>query len=302
MGYYRNALSDIDQGAEVKLLGIGEEFIGRWRRIMSQFHDLWVRYHWFQLIGSLLFTVVSVIAIYVALAHTIGKIVDQRLTIGDLAIFAGAAAQLRLLVARCAELVASLRWQVLYAGRLRDFLAIEPPQNRRGTRRLSQLQGRVEFCDVSFRYPGADELTLRNVTFSLEPGETVALVGENGSGKTTIAKLIAGFYQPESGAILFDGRDVAELNPKDLESQIACVFQHFGRYQASAADNIALGNWERLAGDRDAIESVGRRAQVSRPNLPNARGVRHVTRSTIRFVSTVSRTVAATGDCETARP
>jgi len=120
----------------------------------------------------------------------------------------------------------------------------------------------VEFRDVHFSYPGARKPVLKGLSFSIEPGETVALVGKNGAGKSTVAKLIAGFYQPDRGTILYDDRDANLLNAAELQLQIACLFQHFGHYIATAAANIAFGDWQRLIGDRAAIESVAKRTGV----------------------------------------
>ena len=90
----------------------------------------------------------------------------------------------------------------------------------------------------------------------------MALVGENGSGKTTLAKLIAGLYTPDRGRILLDGRDITEIDPGSLHRQIAFIFQSFSRYEATAADNIAYGDWEHILGDRTRVEEIARAAGV----------------------------------------
>jgi ATP-binding cassette subfamily B protein len=88
----------------------------------------------------------------------------------------------------------------------------------------------------------------------------VALVGENGAGKTTLVKLIARLYDPDGGCILLDGVDLRELSTDALYEQIAFVFQSFGRYEATAGDNIAYGDWRRLMSDRKRVEEIARRA------------------------------------------
>ena len=124
------------------------------------------------------------------------------------------------------------------------------------------LAGGIAFRDVSFTYPGADKPTLKDLSFTIEPGETVALVGDNGAGKTTIAKLIAGLHRPTGGAVLFDGVDARDIDVGHLRREVTCLFQHFGRYAASAADNIAFGDWERLLDDDAGIEAAARAAGV----------------------------------------
>ena len=90
----------------------------------------------------------------------------------------------------------------------------------------------------------------------------MALVGDNGAGKSTIAKLIARLYDPCSGTVLFDGIDAREFDPGHLRQQVTCLNQEFGRYAASAADSVAFGDWERLVGDEAALEAVAHAAGV----------------------------------------
>jgi ATP-binding cassette subfamily B protein len=100
----------------------------------------------------------------------------------------------------------------------------------------------IEFRHVCFAYAGASELVLRNVSFRIKPGERIALVGENGAGKTTIIKLLTRLYDPTGGQILIDGVDLREFDPNELRSIITAVFQDFTKYDLSAADNIGFGD------------------------------------------------------------
>ena len=98
---------------------------------------------------------------------------------------------------------------------------------------------------VSFTYPGRAEPSVREVSLEIRRGEVVALVGENGSGKTTMAKLLAGLYAPDSGKVSWDGLDVATCDQDQLRRSVAVIFQDFVKYHLSAGDNIALGRHER---------------------------------------------------------
>ena len=93
-------------------------------------------------------------------------------------------------------------------------------------------------------------------------GETIALVGKNGAGKSTIVKLLGRLYDPQSGQILIDGVDVREYDPNELRSQFGMMFQDYAMYQLPVAENIGVGNVERLL-DRDAIESAATRGGAS---------------------------------------
>jgi ATP-binding cassette subfamily B protein len=120
----------------------------------------------------------------------------------------------------------------------------------------------VELRNVSFTYAGAPRPALAAISLRIARGETIALVGENGAGKTTLVKLIARLYDPDEGCVLFGGIDVRALPRDELHQRIAFVLQGFGRYEASAADNIAYGDWRRLLSDREGVQRVARTAGV----------------------------------------
>jgi ATP-binding cassette subfamily B protein len=104
-----------------------------------------------------------------------------------------------------------------------------------------------EFRNVSFHYPGNPRMVLKNVSFTLSPGERIALVGENGQGKTTIVKLMTRLYEPTEGQILLDGKDLRDYDLETVWNEIGVIFQDFMRYEMTASANIAMG---RVA-DRD---------------------------------------------------
>ena len=114
---------------------------------------------------------------------------------------------------------------------------------------------RVEVANVSFTYPGADEPALRSVSLSLDHGEVVALVGDNGSGKTTLANVLGLLYRPEDGEVRWDGVAIDSASAAARRRAIAVIFQDFGQYWLSAADNIALGDLTRRD-DRAAIAAA----------------------------------------------
>jgi ABC-type multidrug transport system fused ATPase/permease subunit len=112
---------------------------------------------------------------------------------------------------------------------------------------------RLEFDHVSFKYPGKKDWALQDFTLTLEAGEKLALVGENGAGKSTFIKLLLRLYDPTEGSIRYGGVDLRDLDVVDLRARMGAVFQDFVRYQFTAAENVGLGHPERLE-DRAAIE------------------------------------------------
>lgn len=120
-------------------------------------------------------------------------------------------------------------------------LVDEQPEADNGNRLLENVEGRVSFDAVSFRYPAMDNDALKPISFEMEPGSTVALVGHSGGGKTTIANLIPRFYTPTGGRILIDGIDIQELSLISLRRQISYVGQDSVLFDDSVAANIAYG-------------------------------------------------------------
>lgn len=112
---------------------------------------------------------------------------------------------------------------------------------------------------LSFTYPSATSPALDGLTFDIAAGEVIAIVGHNGSGKTTLAKLLCGLYEPDAGSVSWDGRPVSELTVDGGLSEVGVVFQDFGRYWFSAADNIGIGDVDRV-GDRDGVLAAAREA------------------------------------------
>ena len=101
---------------------------------------------------------------------------------------------------------------------------------------------KIEFCDVSFRYPGSDHDTIKHFSATIDRGETVVLVGLNGAGKTTLIKLLTRLYDPTDGKILLDGRDIREYDTAALYKIYGIIFQDFGKYAVSVAENIAMSD------------------------------------------------------------
>lgn len=103
----------------------------------------------------------------------------------------------------------------------------------------------VEFQNVSFRYPGTQRDVIKNVSVTLNPGETVVLVGLNGAGKTTLIKLLTRLYDPTEGRILLDGHDLRDYDPAELYKIFGIIFQDFGKYAVTVSENIAFGQIEK---------------------------------------------------------
>jgi ATP-binding cassette subfamily B protein len=116
-----------------------------------------------------------------------------------------------------------------------------------------------EFRNVSFRYPGSSRMVLQGFNFHLHPGERIALIGENGEGKTTIVKLLTRLYDPAEGQILLDGIDLREYDLEDLYREIGVIFQDFMRYEMTAQENIGVGLIDQV-GNLPRLEQSARKS------------------------------------------
>ncbi len=116
-----------------------------------------------------------------------------------------------------------------------------PTEYDPGTQKIARAQGKIEFKNVSFRYPGKEEWVLRNISFTVEPGQTVALVGKSGGGKSTLVSLLARFYLPTEGEILLDDISIDRLVLADVRRQFSLVSQQLDLFDDTIANNIAYG-------------------------------------------------------------
>ena len=137
-----------------------------------------------------------------------------------------------------------------------------PPESDEGSARPAQVEGKVEFRAIDFKYPSAQANAISDVSFSIEPGQTVAVVGRSGSGKSTLVKLLARFYLPTSGEILLDGQNVKDIALAHYREQLAFVPQNITIFSDSVAGNIALGAMN--DSERKAIENAAEQAQAAR--------------------------------------
>ena len=246
---------------EVKLFGLGGYFIERYRLIAKAFYDsqrtqLVRRYMTGFVLGNLSTIVTSLTYLYVALQAITG-----RLTLGHLTAYTQAATSVQNSIQSILSGFSGMYEHNLYLNNLYELLAREPsmPVAAKPAAVPVPLRGEITFDNVTFAYPGAETAALQALSFTVKAGETLAVVGRNGAGKTTLFKLICRLYDPGEGRILIDGIDLRDFEPAELRRQIGAMFQDYVDYQATAAENIGLGNVPEI-GDRDAVVSASKQA------------------------------------------
>jgi ATP-binding cassette subfamily B protein len=205
------------------------------------------------LIGAMLVAGVLLVLVQAA--------VDGRITVADAAIAVVALQQLTSRLRSAASATGSLRQSTFFLDEFERFQSLAGEETASGGAPEDMTPGHLVVDHVSFRYPGTETLVLDDVSFEVRPREIVALVGVSGGGKSTLAHLVAGLYQPTTGWITFDGTDIASIPRAEYWQSLAVVFQDFVRYQLTARENIAMSDYPRIE-DQTGIEAAARRAGI----------------------------------------
>jgi ATP-binding cassette subfamily B protein len=240
--YLETVLAREDHAKEVKLFGLGERFLQRYRAI---FHKLYREDRALSIRRDSWGFALSLLAtgtLYAAYGWIAWSAAHGRITLGQMTMYLLLFRQGQGAVSAILSAVGGMYEDNLYLSTLYEYLDTPvPPRIGKAVHGPNPADG-IRFEQVTFRYPGASEPTLNDVTLHLPPGRSLALVGENGSGKTTLVKLLTHLYEPDSGRILFEGRDVREWDERALRERIGVIFQDFARYQLPVGENVGAGD------------------------------------------------------------
>jgi ATP-binding cassette, subfamily C, bacterial LapB len=224
----------------VKATGAGPLLARRWAKAVDQHSASSLRQRLVASIGITTATSAGTISYAGVVVVGVGLIATQDLTMGGLIACSILAGRAVAPLAQISQLLSRLTSTRTAYRQLNDLMNL-PPEGPVGEGiKLSALKGRVEFRNVSFRYPGAPEKTLESISFTVEPGEHVALLGRVGSGKSTIARLVMGLYPPEEGLVMVDGTDIRQLAPSDLRRNMGVALQESVLLSGTVRDNIGL--------------------------------------------------------------
>jgi ATP-binding cassette subfamily B protein len=251
LDYLRYVGASDKTAKEVQMFGLAPWLTERYRDLSQRFYEenrnLSIR----RGVVSALLSILGTVGYYAAYVVILIRAVKGDITIGTLTFLAASFGRGRDVIQNILLSASNVAEQALYLRDLFVFLemrpTIESPPNARAV--PAKIQSGFVFEDVGFRYPDSERWAIRNVTFALRPSERVALVGENGAGKTTITKLLARLYDPTEGRITLDGVDLKEYDLVSLRHAIGVIFQDFVRYDMRFDENIGVGEIDSVRGD-----------------------------------------------------
>jgi ATP-binding cassette subfamily B protein len=261
LDYLRQVGGSKEAAKELKLFGLSKFLTQRFTKLSDGIYEENVALSRRKLIAGAFLSVIAFMGYYSAYAFVIWRTVTGAYTLGLWYLLSGAILQASSNIQQIFSTVSGIADQALFLTDLLAFFDMQPtirskPDARPAPRPI--VRG-FEFRNVSFRYPGSSRLVLDGLNFHLRPGERVALIGENGEGKTTIVKLITRLYDPTEGHVLLDGVDLKEYRLEDLYREIGVIFQDFMRYEMTARENIAVGRIEEID-DLALLEAAARKS------------------------------------------
>lgn len=267
--YLEGALTTEATAREARLFGATRWLIERFREVHMEFQREEISLSRGRSGWSTVAALAASGVFYGAYVFIVREAVAGHMTLGAMTLYLVVFRQGQSSLGAMLSALARVYEDNLYMGVLFEFLAVveDEPDVPLTQSEVDPTPPEVRFEKVSFGYPGAEREVLKDIDLVLRPGETVALVGRNGAGKTTVVKLLLGLHRPTRGKILVDGVDAATLHPAELRRRVGVILQDFARWQFSAADNVGIG-WLPSIDDRGAIEravdDAGARAVVER--------------------------------------
>ena len=265
--YLEYVLANDEHAKEVKLFGLGPLLLGRYKRLAETFYEDDRRLALRRALWGYGLSLLSTAVFYGCYALIVAATVRGRLTLGEMTLYLVAFRQGQQSFQSILSAFGSMYEDTLYMTNLFDYFAIQTDAPRAvGPVGAVRDEEGVRFEGVGFKYPGGDKWALRNIDVFVPKGQSLALVGENGAGKTTFIKLLAGLYEPTEGRVLLDGRDIRTWDETKLRARIGVIFQDFNEYQLALRENVGFGSVEHVDDDLRvgrAVEQGGAKELVA---------------------------------------
>lgn len=243
MYYYNRILTGFPFAKELRLFGFADYFRTLFHQTQDELYDSKLKVRRTELRKGIVAQLFAVILIFSTLAIVVRLSMQGLLPVGTVVLFLFAFQRGYSVINDLFRSVSQLAEDNVYLKDVVDFLQPDTTDSNPTTQPAPfSLHREIRFENVSFRYETSKREALSSINLTIPAGKTVALVGENGSGKTTFIKLLCGFYPPATGNIYFDDSTLDAIGPDIIRNHISAVFQDFALYNLSALENIALGN------------------------------------------------------------
>ena len=246
MDYLRQAAGSREGAKELKLYNLADYFTSRFTDLSKHIYDENVELSRRKLIWGGLLTMIGTLGYYGSYVFVIWRAVQGQIDMTTVLFLTASIIQAQSNLQQVFSTASGIADQALFLTDLIAFFDMQPTVLSKPDGKLTPrpIRRGFEFRNVSFAYPGTTRRVLKDFNFTLSPGERIALIGENGQGKTTVVKLITRLYDPTEGQILLDGVDLRDYKLEDLHHEIGVIFQDFMRYEMTARENIAVGRVE----------------------------------------------------------
>jgi len=264
LDYLRVLGGSKEAAKELKLFGLRDFLTGRFKGLSDQVYTEDIALARRKFIAGSPLSMIGTAGYYTAYVYAVWQTVTGVFSFGTLTLLANSIREASSNLQQTFSTLSTIADQALFLTDLIAFFEMKPTIRSKpnGLPAPRPIQHGFEFRNVSFRYPGSSRLVLNGLNFHLRPEERVALIGENGEGKTTIVKLLTRLYDPLEGQVLLDGVDLREYNLEDLYREIGVIFQDFMRYEMTARENIAVGRIDRMD-DVELLQESARKSMAS---------------------------------------
>ena len=246
--YYSDVFFDNDIQFEIKLNDIGGYFIEKFKSVWWKLYKINKTEEIHHNVINTFLLVLNVSSELFALVTSIFAVVNKKIGIGDLQYNISMVSRLRGQASGLVHYINELLINNTRLIELREFISMKTESEKSGMK-IPSKNPRIEFINVSFRYPNSEEFILKNCSFVLEPNEKIGLVGLNGSGKSTIVKLIFRFYDPDEGIITLDGVDLMDYDVYAVRKVFGVLFQDYVTYCLPFREIIALSDFNERFND-----------------------------------------------------
>ena len=241
--YIRQNAESVELAKDIRIFGLQNWLYELLENVHNAYLDFRLKAERKRLLADMTEAVLTVARNGIAYVYLINMALRESLGVPEFLLFFTAVTSFTTWVMGILQQAAKLHEQSLDISRVREFLEYPEPFRFEGGEAVPKAESyELKLENVSFRYPGAEEDTIRNLDLTVRPGEKLAIVGLNGAGKTTLVKLLCGLFDPTQGRVLLNGRDIRDFNRREYYGLFSAVFQEFSILDVTIAENIAQTN------------------------------------------------------------